>query len=110
MVLKAKLLHSFWEKSVGLIGAKKISPVYFTTRWGIHTFGMPSPIDVVILDDTNQVVAIKKLSPNKIFFWNLKYSRVLELPAGEIEKKGIRLGDHITISENVPVFHRAHDR
>lgn len=99
MKLKVKKLDSFREKSVGLIGANKIYPVYFTTRWGIHTFGVLFPIDVVVLDNNFRVAVMKVLKPNRIFFWNPKYSHVLELPAGSIREKTILVGSHITIEE-----------
>lgn len=102
MILKVKILHSYWEKSIGLIGADPITPVYFTTRWGIHTCGMKLPIDVLILDDSLRVVKFtEKLLPNRLFFWNPKYFRVVELPAEEIEKHSIKIGDTITLTQTV---------
>lgn len=99
MKLKVKKLQSFREKSIGLIGADPIFPVYFTTRWGIHTFGVLHPIDVVILDHSNRVVVTKILLPNRIFFWNPIFSRILELPAGTIKKSAIIIGNHITLKK-----------
>jgi uncharacterized membrane protein (UPF0127 family) len=96
VTLKVKLLRSMAEKSIGLIGANPVYPVYFTTRWGIHTFGVLSPIDVLILDTNDCVVAIRqKMKPNRLFFWNPKYDRVVELPLGVIEKMKIILGDRV---------------
>jgi len=77
----------------GLIGVQKIEPVFFTTGWGIHTYGVLYPIDVVILDKNNRVVKIRKgLLPNRFFFWNPRHKTVVELPAGTIEKMGISVG------------------
>lgn len=96
--LKVKTLRTLTEKSVGLIGADPVYPVSFTTRWGIHTFGMRSPIDVLILDNDNRVVKlVKSLPPKRIFFWNPKYFRVLELPQGTIEKRKITVGNQIAV-------------
>ncbi|HUD19276.1 MAG TPA: DUF192 domain-containing protein [Patescibacteria group bacterium] len=93
-----KFLLTDFEKSKGLIGAKEIYPVFFTTRWGIHTFGVLFPIDVLILDNDNRVVKLtRELPPNRLFFWNPKYQNVVELPASEIKRKGIILGDYITV-------------
>ena len=98
ITLEAKKLRSHAHKTRGLIGAKKIYPVFFTTRWGIHTFGVLFPIDVLILNDENTVVALRShLPPNRIFFWNPKYERVVELPAGTIQDKKIELGETITL-------------
>jgi hypothetical protein len=96
--LNAKILRGLWEKSKGLIGADPVYPVYFTARWGIHTFGLRSPIDVVILDTHNRVVILRpKLPPNRLFFWNPLYKRVLELPAGAIEQRGMKTGEKIRL-------------
>lgn len=82
MKIRVKELSSFWEKSKGLIGDTTGIPVFFRTRWGIHTFGVSQTIAVAILDDSNKIVKIKELRPNRIFFWNPKYNQVLEIPQG----------------------------
>jgi uncharacterized protein len=96
MVIKARRLDGWWEKSVGLIGKDKVSPIYFETRWGIHTFGVRSAIDVLILDNFNKVAVMKKnLKPNRIWLWNPKYKKVMELPGGEINKLKIKIGTRV---------------
>ncbi len=88
--IKTKYLTSWQEKSKGLIGEKKAFPVFFKTRFGIHTFGMKFPIDVVILDQKMCVVLLRKnLEPNRFLFWNPIYCGVLELPSGEAKRIGI---------------------
>jgi uncharacterized membrane protein (UPF0127 family) len=87
-----------WEKVQGLIG-KKITPISFSTRYGIHTFGMQKPIDVLVLDKHNTVVAMyNQLKPNRIFFWNPRYTRIIELPEGTIQQKKIHKGEFIMLS------------
>lgn len=101
MILKVKALRSFKEKSVGLIGEKNIYPVYFTTRWGIHTFGVLFPIDVIIMDTNNRVVKIvQNLKPNRMLLWNPKYKDIIELPKDTIKIKGIKIGEKITLEES----------
>jgi uncharacterized membrane protein (UPF0127 family) len=95
--LNVTKLHSVKEKSFGLIGKKIIYPVYFTTRWGIHTFGVLFPIDVLILDNTYKVVLTTQLPPNTIFMWNPIFKHVVELPTGEISKNNIIKGDVIQL-------------
>lgn len=86
---------SWKDKVIGLIGKKEIKPLFFQTRWGIHTFGVRKPIDVVILDDEQTIVAIKQnLKPNRIFFWNPKYQNVLELP---INVYHLKIGEKIEL-------------
>src|SRR4029079_6280811 len=65
---------------------RKILPLYFETRWGIHTFFVKEPIDVLILDEEKTVQVIKKgLKPWRLCFWNPKYGKVVELPKGTIK-------------------------
>jgi uncharacterized protein len=98
MELKAKKLTGF-RKTRGLLGAANPFPVYFHTRFGIHTFGLKFPIDVLILDHSNKVIKTREnLVPNQIFLWNPKYKAVLELPGGEVEKHKIKKGDTLRTS------------
>lgn len=96
--LKVKVLSSFWQKTRGLICKEKAEPVLFKTRFGIHTFGLKFPIDVIILDNKNRVTKIiTNLSPNNLFFWNPIYDKVIELPVGEITKLNIKSSDTLEI-------------
>ena len=97
VTLKVRELKSWREKIVGLIGKKKPESVLILTRFGIHTFFLKFPIDVVVLDKENKVRAIKTLKPNRSFIWNPIYNKVLELPTGTIEEEKIKIGDEIKI-------------
>ena len=98
MRLKVKYLTGK-NRLLGLINSEKAYPVLIQTRFGIHTFGMRFPIDILILDKNNKVVKISKnLKPNRIFLWNPMFDKVIELPAGEIEKRGIRLETKINLA------------
>src|ERR1700722_9537361 len=82
------------DQSLGLLRYEKPIAMLLKTRYGIHTFGMKYPIDVLILDGHNQVVTIKNdLKPNNIFVWNIKYETVLELPPGTTEKSKTEIKD-----------------
>jgi uncharacterized protein len=95
LVKEAKNLK---EKMQGLIGKEKPQALMLKTRFGIHTFGVKFPIDVLILNNNNSVVSMKKnLKPNRIFLWNPGYKKVIELPSGTIEKKQIKMNMPIDI-------------
>lgn len=84
---------------VGLIGAKKPYPLLIKTRFGIHTFGMRFPIDVVVLDKNNRVVLIKEnMQPSMLLFWKPTFDTVLELPRGEIRSKNIKKGIAVVVT------------
>ncbi len=97
--IRVKKLKSFKEKTLGLIFAKSAYPALIETRFGIHTFGLRFPIDVLILDNLNRVMLIRRsLKPNRIFVWNPKFKKVIELPSGEIEKKKIDKKETIALA------------
>jgi len=90
--------RNIFGKIKGLIGAEKAYPIFFKTRWGIHTFGLRFPIDVLILDSEYKTVKIaENLLPNKILLWPVIYENVLELPAGEIKRQSIHLGEKVQL-------------
>jgi len=81
---------------MGLINSKEAYPVFFKTRWGIHTFKVKFPIDVLILDSEYKVVkTVTGLLPGRIFLWSPVYENVVELPTGEVRRLKIKTGDKI---------------
>ena len=101
ITLKVKKLTNTLQKISGLLGKSQPENIFFTTQWGIHTFGMKFPIDVIILNRENQVVRIKKnLQPNKIFLWNPQFDKIVELPEGTIKKEKIELGEKIKVQDS----------
>ncbi|HVF69711.1 MAG TPA: DUF192 domain-containing protein [Xanthomonadales bacterium] len=97
VIIKVKKISGL-EKIRGLTGVKKPFAVFFRTRFGIHTFGMKFPIDVLILDQKNRVVKLAvSVKPNRIFLWNPIFNTVIELPAGEVKKHKIKRGQFIKL-------------
>tara|TARA_B100001971_G_C17918069_1_gene396318 strand:+ start:318 stop:650 length:333 start_codon:yes stop_codon:yes gene_type:complete len=87
------------EKSRGLIGSNGKTALFFKTRWGVHTFNMSFPIDVVILDKKMKVVKYKRnLKPSRIFFWNLRHNQVIEIPIDLLKEGMIKIGDELCFS------------
>lgn len=94
----AKKPSNFLAEAAGLIGVKKAYSLILKTRFGIHTFGVRFPIDVLILDDSGKVVGIKEnLKPLRFFIWDPKYDTVVEMPAGTIRKTKTSAGDKLKI-------------
>ncbi len=95
--IKAKKTNLI-ESLVGLIGEKKPYPLLLNTNFGIHTFFMKYPIDIVVLDKNNTVVKIKRnLAPWKLFFYSPIYSKILELPYGFIDHLKIKVSSKLDI-------------
>jgi|SRR3990167_7443253 len=98
VTLRVKLLKGFLDKSIGLLKSEKAYPVYFTSRFGIHTFGMKFPIDVIVLGYNNLIIKVaENLKPNRFFFWLPIYNRVIELPVGTVKKLRIRKKEKIKL-------------
>lgn len=96
--VRVKQAKSLWQQTVGLIGAEKPYPLLLRTRFGIHTFGVGFPLDIIILDQRYRVMRLQKnLLPNQFFFWPPRWSIVLELPKNTIDQKQITLGDRLSL-------------
>ena len=93
-----RIAATLTEKAKGLLGKEEPEALYFKTRFGIHTFGMKFPIDCAVLDDTFTVRAMREqMNPNKGFFWNPRFSNVVELPSGTLSRTGTEPGDVLAL-------------
>ncbi|MCL5435188.1 MAG: DUF192 domain-containing protein [Patescibacteria group bacterium] len=92
-------LKRFFSKSRGFIGKSNFEAVIFTTRFGVHTFGLKFPIDVLILNNQRKIVSIREnLKPNRVFLWNPRYNLVIELEKGTVRKSKTEINDFLEIS------------
>jgi uncharacterized membrane protein (UPF0127 family) len=100
IIAKEFLKKGTFGKIKGLLGEKMPQAIIFNTRFGIHTFFLKFPIDVIILDKKNKIVTLKKkLKPNRVFLWNIRFNQVIELPGGSLEKSKTEVDDSILLSE-----------
>ncbi|OGE20044.1 hypothetical protein A3E45_02935 [Candidatus Daviesbacteria bacterium RIFCSPHIGHO2_12_FULL_43_11] len=90
--------ESFSDRLLGMLKTSHIGGVMLKTRFGIHTFFMKNPIDVVVLDNNFKVVKISTVKPNCLFFWNPKYFLVLELSQGTVKKTKTEIGNYLKIT------------
>lgn len=84
------------DKLLGMLLKRNKTGILFNTRFGIHTIGLKQPIDVLVVDNF-RVVKVKTVKPNNLFFWNPRYSKVIELPESAVSKTGTRIGDKVKI-------------
>ena len=82
----------------GLLGKRELAAgegLLIQPAPSIHTFFMRFPIDVVFLAKNGKVM---KVAAN-VGAWRMRSCRrafaVLELPAGEAERRGIKVGDQV---------------
>lgn len=96
-IIKAKRLNSLGSVFGLMFGIFK-SPVCFKARFGIHTFFVPNPIDVIILDNRGKIVRlIENFKSNKILFWGFTIFTVVECEKNYIKRKNIKSGTKVII-------------
>ena len=98
MTIKVKVLTAFFHKLLGLIDKNHKPPILIITHFGVHTFFMEYPIDILLLTNSGEVVDMREsLKPYSFFFYFPLYSMVVELEEGFIRKNRIRIGDTINL-------------
>ena len=90
---------SFWDRLLGLLNPNNPRTLIFRTRFGLHTFGLADPIDILVLDNHQRVAKVGiEVMPNRFFFYNPFHSVVIELPAGVLNSSGTGINDKIIIA------------
>jgi uncharacterized membrane protein (UPF0127 family) len=91
----------------GLLGRKSLSSgegLLIRPTWSVHMFFMRFPIDAVFLD---RDLAVLKVASN-LRPWRAAGRRgahsVLELPAGEADRRGLQRGDELRLDDRVSAF------
>lgn len=93
---ETKVANSLVDRLLGLLKPSNPRSLLFNTRFGIHTFGLQRPIDIVVLNNALRVVKLGiSVSPNRMFFWNPLFNTILELPEGTIQSSSTKVGDTI---------------
>jgi len=91
---------TFGEKLVGLLHRTEVRPLLFRTRFGIHTFGMKFPIDVVVFDQKGIIRMLQRsMRPRSFVFWKPSASYVLELPEWSVDASRTEVGDEVAVIE-----------
>ena len=85
------------ERARGLLGRSELQPnegLLLERSRSVHTFGMRFPIDAVLLDRDDRVIAVVRLSPNRVLLPRGRVRSVLEVAAGEGRRftPGARVG------------------
>ena len=97
---RCELADSAWTRLRGLIGRARLEPgggLMLRPASSIHTSFMRFPIDAVLVDRDMRVVGVEpRLRP-----WRWASRRraraVLELSAGESERRGVQVGERLTL-------------
>ena len=98
---QAELADSFWTRMRGLLGREALpqgQALVITRCNSIHMFFMKFPIDAAFLDASGRVVGdVRNIRPFQLspVFWGAE--RVIELPAGTLDRTATSRGDIIEI-------------
>ena len=82
--MKVIVAENFKDKLLGLMNRRNIDYGLLIKKCkSIHTFFMLENIDVLLLDQENRILSIKRnVNPNKVLiFSNKKRTNILELPS-----------------------------
>ena len=85
----------------GLLGRRELPAgegILLTPAASIHTFFMRFPIDAVFLDRRHVVVDIAHRVPPWRAVGRRRTHAVLELPAGECDRRGLRPGEELVLA------------
>ena len=100
---KCEVADSILSRMRGLLGRSELPPgegLLIRPAPSIHTFFMRFPIDAVFLDGDLRVLAVSQ----EVRPWRTAGHRgaraVLELPAGESSRRGIRAGDQLVVGSS----------
>ena len=89
------------SRMVGLLGRKNLDAgggIWIQPSSGVHTIGMQFAIDVVGLDAGMRVVRLwPKVKPNRVTSISPRVRSIIELAAGEIHTRSIRVGDVLQV-------------
>ena len=97
-----RVADSGLTRIVGLLGERGLSDgdgLLIVPSQGVHTWGMQFPIDIAVLDNDWNVMALRKtMGPFRVtrMFW--KAAAVLELPSGVLDRTSTAVGDRIEFS------------
>lgn len=92
-------LKGIKEKSLGAIDKNPSAAFLMQTRFGIHTFFMKRPLDIIVLSSKGKIIKMREdMKPNRIFIWNPKYSYIIEAPSGSIRKLDLKLENILRFS------------
>lgn len=93
---KYKFAKTFSDNFLGLLNKNNPRCMVFKTRFGIHTFFMKESVDILVLNNKNQVVEIKKnLKPWRIYLWDPRFENIIELQKGSVKNSNSEVGDFI---------------
>ena len=101
---RIEVAETSWTRMRGLLGRKGIDTgggLWIRPCSGVHMLFMRFPIDVVGLDKKMCVVKLwSDLAPWRVTAVSFRMASAMELPAGQIARCGIQIGDQFRWTAN----------
>jgi uncharacterized membrane protein (UPF0127 family) len=98
---RIRIASSFYSRLKGLLGQRAFSPgdgLLIRPSNAVHTLGMVFSIDLIALDHNCCVIGLKpNVLPQRIALFGFDTRDILELPAGQIQRASVRVGDRLDI-------------
>ena len=99
---EVSVANTFLKRLVGLLGRKGLPPqqgLIIKPSKMVHTFFMNFSLDLIFLDKQNRIVElVERIPPYRISPFVVKAEKVIELKAGIIESREVRIGDKLEIN------------
>ncbi len=99
--LQLNVAETFWSRGRGLLGRKSLTDdeaLWINPGNNIHTFFMKFSIDCIFVDKKLQIKNLASdVKPFRFVgpFW--KSHSVIEVPSGFIDRKKLKVGDHLYV-------------
>jgi hypothetical protein len=98
----AEVAENPWTRAVGLLGRKELGEgrgLWIRPCRSIHTLFMRFSIDAAYVSSDGTVVKTSaRLRPFRLSMGGRRAHSVLELPAGSLERAGLKAGDRLSFS------------
>ena len=96
------MAHSWWARAKGLLGHRALEPgegLILPRCRSIHTIGMQFPIDVIFVDQSWKVIALRSaLGPWRIVGPVWRGWGVVELASGCLDRAHLRPGNQLGLT------------
>jgi hypothetical protein len=105
LLCKAEVADNFLTRGLGLLGRRSLASdggLLIEPCSSVHTLFMRFPIDVLYLDRENVVVKAASMPAFRLSLGGKEAKKVLELPGGAIESRGVSVGERLTLSTSPP--------
>jgi uncharacterized protein len=103
-LMRILVAKTFWQRALGLIGRSRLDKnegLYFPHARAIHTFGMLRTIDVVYLDATGLIIAIRGSIKPCRFSYCRDARSLCELSQGRVQELGLKTGQQWPFTMNI---------